>query len=284
MNRPSNEDWSLAHAYLENHPEEAARDLEALPVEEVVAFLRESRPSAAAAVVERMLDQRASSCIDALSPADAHSLTREMPVGKLARLLRPLEVERRKALLEVTDEMRRRAVERLLHYPDGSAGALMDPLVAAARPDDRVGETIRRIESDPKTLRFYVFVVDESGGLLGVASLPELKAARSRAVVREIMRRDVERLSARASGDAIAKHPGWREFHALPVLDENNVLIGVLEHRVLQSLHDPDDRSNRVSSLPLLFGELYWVGASRVLGELLGMFRAPDPAERKEEP
>lgn len=115
--------------------------------------------------------------------------------------------------------------------------------------------------------------------MIGVLSLRELMAGRPQETVEDLMRREVERISVLAGREAVLAHPAWRRFHSLPVVDRNDVLVGVLTYAALRSLAgETEEQEAKGAALALAMGELYWTGASRVRVEFLRMFRVPSAA------
>jgi hypothetical protein len=63
-------------------------------------------------------------------------------------------------------------------------------------------------------------------------------------------------------------HIGWREFYALPVVDDQGMLAGVLRYKTLRA-NVPDDtlapRAANSFAAGIELGELYW----NTMGQLL---------------
>jgi magnesium transporter len=260
----SDTDWTVARALAEGHPGDAARVLERFTPEAASALLAQLAAPAAAAILEQMMPDRATECLARLPPDTAQSLLRELHLDSVAGLLRPVGEEAREAVLAAMDADRSEPLRRLLAHPEGTAGALMDPQVVAL-PDDLEAEAaLRRVREAPQRALAYLYVVDRSRRLVGVTRLRELLRAPVGARLGAVMGAPVMRLHADDDRRAILVHPGWNEFHALPVVDAEGRFMGAVRYETLRRLEIEGaarDR-DRVVSVAVSLGELYWMGLS----------------------
>lgn len=262
---------SLAGRFAADHPDEAALALAELPPEHAAIYLESVEPSLAAAVTQHMTAREWVACVRCLPPERAVAALQEMPREAVASTLRRLDPAEREALLELLPAPTGRVVRRLLRYPEGSAGALVDPVVLTLPARLTAGEALESVRRDPKNLRDFVYVVDEREHLVGVTDLRRLMTADAAAPLEGLMVTDIHQISARADYRAILEHPGWDEVHTLPVVDERKVLIGVVRHETVRRL--ARRRRRRVAgSMPVAaLAELYWTGSQRTMGELVAI-------------
>ena len=271
---------TLAESLLASHPQDAARALEAVPAGPAAALLERAPGSSGSSVLEAMVPHAATAVLQEMAPDVAARLLAHVPIHAAARLLRRLDAERRDSLLSLLPPRPQRALRALASYPEQTAGALMDPEVLALPDDITAREARSRVRSAPEHARYNVYVVDREGRLVGALNLRELFLAAPSATLASVMTRLVHRLAASADRHAIVQHPGWREGHALPVVDPNGRYLGALRYRTLRRLEEElrgvaDARDVTVDAL----GELFATGASGVLKALTsegdGAGRAP---------
>ena len=160
----------------------------------------------------------------AMDPAAAAVLLRGLAVAPRDRLIAALPPE---AALRIRDS---------LHYPAGSAGALLDPSAFTTLPEATAGEALAQLRLVPGRLRAYVFVVARDGRLVGVADLSTLMAAPVDRPVASVARPDPARLSAAATHAEILAHPSWSDLRVLPVVDHQRRFLGVIRFRTLREL------------------------------------------------
>jgi magnesium transporter len=223
---------AVCRSFVQSYPGEVARALEELPVEEAIAFLSEQPPAAVAAVVERLApdsgelilagvrDEVATAVLTRLDPARAAAL--------LARFDAPLR-ERRLAQLPAATA---REVGDLIRYPAESAGAIMDPRVAAFRPDTTVQQVLERLRAAPQRLQ-VAYVVDDAGRLAGAVALEDVALAEPSARIDALVHRRPARVLATAGRNEVIEELETRRAPSLPVVDADDRLVGVIRHAAL---------------------------------------------------
>lgn len=259
-------DRAIAMDFLGARPVESARALERLRETEVARFLEGAETKDLAALLSALTPSVAAAQLALLPVEKVGAVLRLVGPERGASLARGLDAARREAVTAALPDEERAEVEKLLRYPAESAGALMDPRVASFHRSRRVSEVLEEFRERWRDLRYFVFVLDDEHRLAGVLSLRELVAAAPEARLDAVMRHPVVSLSARAGRAAILKHPGWRRFPQLPVVDESDRLLGVLRYRTFQSLREDGgaEEAPGALGLALALGELFWLGASGV--------------------
>jgi magnesium transporter len=275
----------LAKNFAEEHPSDAAWILEQLSPDTAVAYIEELPPRLGAAVVQRMAASTAAECISRLSPERFGQLMVALPLDRAAGLLRRLDAGQRELLLQHAPTDVATLLARLLRYPQNSAGSLMDPRVMALPDDITVSEALARVRRVPRHALYYLYVIDREQSLVGVLNLRELMLALPRDPLSAIMQREVSSLSALSDRAAIIDHPGWRNVHALPVIDDQGKFLGVLRYETLRQLevesNAPTPATGALSTV-LTLGELCWVGLAGVLTDLTTSVDALTKPTRKD--
>lgn len=147
-------------------------------------------------------------------------------------LLERLDPERVEDLLPLVAQAERRDIQRLLSFPDDSAGSIMTTEYASLPEEASVSEALEQLRQqapDSETI-YYVYVIDEGRRLRGFVSLRDLILARPEMCVAEIMEQDV--ISVRVDDDQedVAQRLARYDFLAIPVVDEQNQLVGIVTH------------------------------------------------------
>jgi magnesium transporter len=225
-------------------------------------------------------------CLARMRPDAAAAAVAESRTDLASALLRRLDDSARAALLDRLPEAEAGFLRDVLRYPEGSAGALMDPCAMAVADDVTAGEALARVRRSPRHMLYYVYVVDRTRRLVGVVDVRELMLARPGEALTGVMRRPVARLSATMTRPAILAHPGWRHVHALPVVDEESVLLGAIRYQTFRGLEDEvGHQSRRGDAVTTVFalGELYWLGLSGLLDGLSSVVKRRTPSDGLEE-
>jgi magnesium transporter len=226
----------LASLLMETHPDDAAGALEGMPVEQAAAAIGAVPEDLAARVVGRMQVARAADCLRYCSEDGAAKILAAIPVQTAILILRQLDPQDRERLFGRMEAKEVERLRRVMAYPAGTAGALMDTAVVAFPEDVPVGEILRRARRQPQKMLYYVYVTDRDQKLLGVLTLRELMHAPPGRSVGEIGRRPVKSLRVDDPQAVVLGNPAWKTHHALPVVDDSGVLAGVLRYDTLRRL------------------------------------------------
>lgn len=278
-------DRVLADAFLAHHPAEAAREIERHPLPAIGAFLCDCSPDDLARVVSAMDPAAAAAALEAIDLDHAVGIAAALSSPAASVLLRRVGANRRDAVLE---RMPPRAAARIrprLRYPSGSAGALLDPGVLTAAPDQTVAEARERLQRADARSQSCLFVVDADGVLHGVVGFGELLTAARGARLDAIARRRFEAIRATADGQTLLTHPAWHDLHTPPVVDAAGRLLGVMRHAALHALAAESGRSAGppLAATALALGELAWLAGIDIAGEMASAL-TPTPASRGREP
>jgi Mg/Co/Ni transporter MgtE len=129
-------------------------------------------------------------------------------------------------------------IESLLDQQDDTIANLTTRSFIRFVPDmpaELVMAAYRKVAEDAD-VRDYIYVVDHDGRLQGVVSLPELLMAKPETHLKEIMTADVVCLDPNNSIADAREIFSRYGFHALPVTDENEVILGAIPWRDIMQL------------------------------------------------
>jgi magnesium transporter len=123
-----------------------------------------------------------------------------------------------------------RDVERLLEYPEQTAGRLMTTKFAAVPTGLSVARTLEYLRAVAPVVETVntVYVLDPRGVLIGVCSIRELLIANAHETVDAIMRRDVITVPTDADQQDVARVIGRYDLTAVPVVDAACRLVGIV--------------------------------------------------------
>jgi magnesium transporter len=168
--------------------------------------------------------------LDELQPEAVAEGVRDLDSDDAAHILEDLPRQEQDEILEQLPSPERIAVERILRYPDDSAGRLMQAEFIAVPPSWTVGHAIdhMRETADLPDRFFELYVVDEGHRLLGAVGLDRLLRTRRPVLVSDLMDPDRRRVRATEDQEAVARQFERYNLVAAPVVDENERLVGVL--------------------------------------------------------
>ncbi len=167
--------------------------------------------------------------LQVLPPARALDLLRRLPMDEAAEVVSEAgdDGERLLAMMSGTAAT---DVERLLEYPEETAGRLMTTKFAAVPAGVTVSRTVdylRAVAPSVETVN-TVYVVDPERVLVGVCSIRELLMAAGADAVEAIMCRDVISVGSHADQQEVVRVIGRYDLNAVPVVDEMSRLVGII--------------------------------------------------------
>jgi magnesium transporter len=223
---------ALTEEFLRLYPGEAARQLESLPVTEIVGLLEGmSRPNAA--VLERLTPQVAAWVLEEMSDEAAHRALSALDPGRAASLLARLDEKARDRRLDSLEEGLARELRTLMTFPEGSAGQLMERRMATAHPDTTAAEALERLRRLRDRPTHHIYLVDQQGQLVGSVALQDLALAAPHERLRELVRREPVSVQAMAPVGEVVELLGRRRLTSVPVVDFEGSLLGVIRHDAL---------------------------------------------------
>jgi magnesium transporter len=212
------------------HPADIADIVEELGSRERSAVFESLSEEIAADTLEEMeLDDQVS-VIEHMDIERASDILEELPPDEVADILAEVPEERAQEILRLMEKEEAEDVEALLKYREDTAGGLMTTEFVAV-PDhltaDECIQTLRRLEPEAESI-YYVFVVDDEGRLQGVLSLRDLIVAQPSSAIDDIMIRNVVSVGIDTSVEEIAAVLSKYNLLAVPVVDEEHVLRGIV--------------------------------------------------------
>ncbi|MEZ5333365.1 MAG: magnesium transporter [Thermoanaerobaculia bacterium] len=120
-------------------------------------------------------------------------------------------------------------IQTHLTYGDESAGRIMDTQYFALPEDRTVRQAVEELrQSGDVENIFYVYVVDDTGHLVGVASLRPLLLADPERPVAEVMTRSMIKAHTDTDQEEVASLATRYNLLAIPVTDDANRLVGIV--------------------------------------------------------
>lgn len=279
---------TLANHLLENHPRDAAEILEGMNTADSAALVARMSGSSAAPILYEMSPVSAAQIFGDLPTEKAAEIMGALDLDFCASVIRTMPPEVRNRVLPGLPSGRADALRSLVGFPEGTAGALMDPLSLALPQDMKVRDAIRRFQEMSQHAHFNIYVVDRDHVLVGALNIRELLTADPKKPLQDVMNTQVLNLVAPADRWSIIEHPGWRLTHSLPVVDHRGVYLGAIRYRMMRRLEE-DLRgrdSGGGSQTAHALGTLFWTGLGAVLEAMASAFsadRSPSSGGRKDE-
>ena len=198
--------------------DERVEVMTALEHEDAADALAEAEPDVQADVMKALPSDLAADILEEMAPDDATDLLTDLPPERAEELINLMEAE------EAAD------VRTLLKYPEGTAGSVMTTEFIALPRDLTAKATLARLrELAPEAEHIYYFyVVDDRRHLAGVLPLRALILAPPDQPIAEIVAEEVVSVSVDADLETVAAALTKYDLLALPVLDDQSRIVGVV--------------------------------------------------------
>ena len=160
-------------------------------------------------------------------------LLKEMEPDDLVDIIQSASPDVRKSVWEnLSDDVKKEMIF-LLKFDEDDAAGLMTPRYIAIKSNITVGQALKFIRGehakDVETL-YIVYVVDQLKRLIGLVSLRDLLEHKDDEIIKDIMETDIISVHDDTDQEATAKIFITYGFLAVPVVDENNVLLGIVTY------------------------------------------------------
>jgi len=193
-------------------------------------------------IIANMSTHRAASAFKILDTPTQKRIIQELPAFKTAELLNDLSADDRTAFLEelpsevvkelikTLDPEERKITLSLLGYPESSVGRLMTPDYIAVHKDWTVREVIehiREVGKDSETID-VIYVVDDKGLFIDDIRIREIILANPDKRIEDVIDNRYIALNVNDDQETASEAFKMNNRVALPVLDNNNVLLGIV--------------------------------------------------------
>ncbi len=213
----------------EEQPADLAELLEELDENNRLVVFRLLKKEVATEAFAYMSDEARDDLVNAFSDVELVGAIEEMSLDDAADLLEDMPAGVVKRVLEKSSKQTRESLNKLLNYPESSAGSLMTPEYVRLREDMTVAqafEAIRKQGENAETV--YTCYVVERNRLKGVVSARSLLLSEPHTPVTEIMDDNVVTVKVTDDQEYVAREMQRYDFTAMPVLDNEGMFVGII--------------------------------------------------------
>ncbi|HUQ70105.1 MAG TPA: magnesium transporter, partial [Planctomycetaceae bacterium] len=214
------------------NPVVVAEVLDGLEVAEAWRVLNSSSIARQAEILEFVEPHQQIELVQSLDRKHLSQLVEAMSSDDRVDLLEHLDDEQVEQILPLIAQAERDEIRKLLSYPEDSCGSIMTTEYASLPENLIVRDALDKLRQqapDRETI-YYIFIVDEARHLQGVITLRQLILARPTTLLADIMRREVVTVHTGDERDEAARQLARFDLLALPVVDEENRLVGIITH------------------------------------------------------
>ena len=226
-----NKEYHKLKAYLNDlNPADIASLLAEIPEEKLPVVFRLLGKDLASETFVEMDDETQEFLIHGFSDSELKEVVDELFVDDAVDLIEEMPANVVKRILRQADKDMRKQINELLKYPEDSAGSIMTTEFIVLRPDMTAEMAIKRIRRtgvDKETI-YTCYVTDANNKLIGITTVKDLLLAEDDELVKSIMEENVISVTTLADQEQVAQMFSNYNFLALPVVDNENRLVGIV--------------------------------------------------------
>ena len=276
------------------HPGEIALLLEAIKPKDRSVIWPGIKASIQGEVLKEVNEDVQSQLIDEMSVDDLVKATENLDTDDLADIVPNLPESAVHSLLLTLDYKHREHLNKVLEYPEDSAGGLMNTDFITVRPDVTISAVIRylRLLKEMPVDTDQVFVVDRNFTYLGSLLISTLLTEEPEQVIMSLINSDFSKpIHADTDEAEVALLFEQRNLISAPVIDENNQLVGRItiddvvdvirdqaEHSVMSMVGLDEDEDVFAPIVQSTMRRSIWLGVNLVTAFIavyfIGLFEA----------
>ncbi|GAA4057625.1 magnesium transporter [Amphibacillus indicireducens] len=226
-----NEDINQFRAeFLKIHPYDQSEFFEAQTKDVRYLIYSYLSPEEMAEVMEHVERELQGEFIVEMNPTYAAGILAKMATDDAVDILNDLDKNKVASYLTIMPEDEADEIKALLHYEEKTAGSIMTTEFVVVSIDMTVKEAmrhLRKVAPDAETI-YYIYVVNHDRQLVGVISLRDLIIAEGALTIEDVVNRQIVSVSVGDDQEDIARMMRDYDFLALPVVDFQNHLLGII--------------------------------------------------------
>ena len=228
----------LREALSEIHPADLADIVEELDSEQRVPLLEKLEPAQASDTLEEIDPAVQRDLVFALDKSRVAQLIGQMTPGQAADILAVLPAEEKRAISKLLDSALVDKIDEIMEKQETNILSFTTSKFLKCSGETTADEMLRHFRMNARGMDVvtYFYIVDEAGKLLGVLDIKQLLMAEPESRLKDLMTENVITLKCDATMRAAAAAFLHYGFRALPVVDDDDILRGVVPYRDVMNL------------------------------------------------
>ncbi len=209
---------------------DVAEVLDELSKEDLAIVFRLLKKDEAVDVFSYMDSDTQEKLIETLSDNEVAGIVSKLYIDDAADLIDELPANLVNKVLQNASPTKRKAINEILKYPEDSAGSIMTVEYVDIKSGMSVKDCfdrIRKIGLNKETV-YILYVVDTNRSLIGVTTVKDLLMHDYDAKINDFMEENVISVTTNEDKEEVAKMFDKYDFLALPVVDNENRLVGIV--------------------------------------------------------
>ncbi len=209
---------------------EISEILDELEASEAILVFRMLSKDLAADVFSYLSNEQQMGIINLITDSEIKNILDELYFDDMIDIIEEMPANVVKRILKNTKEDERKLINQFLHYPDYSAGSIMTIEYVDLKKSMTVKDAINRIKRTgiEKETIYTCYVLGLDRKLEGIISLRKIVTSDDEATIESLMNTNFVSVHTHDDQEAVAQLFKKYDLMALPVLDAENRLIGII--------------------------------------------------------
>ena len=224
-----NNDSKIKNLFEDVHFADIAEVLDEVSFDEAIYIIKLLDSEKTSEILTELDEDTREKILENFSAKEIANEVGEMDSDDAADIIGELSEERQKRVInELEDSELAEDIKELLSYGDDTAGSLMAKELVKVYETWTVAGCMRRIRGQAQevTRVHSIYVVDKEDRLVGRLSLKDLIVAKSDQKIADISKAKVDAVNVNEDDETVARIMVKYDLEAIPVVDDNNVLLG----------------------------------------------------------
>lgn len=245
-------DSAIRKLFADIHYADIAEVLDDVNFEEAVYIIKLLDSEKTSEILTELDEDTREKILENLSAKEIADEIGEMDTDDAADIIGELSDERQRRVINAIEDAELAAdIKELLSYNEDTAGALMAKELVKVYVTWTVAGCLRRIRGQAKEVSrvHSIYVVDKEEKLIGRLSLKDLIVAKNEQKISEIYIDKVDSVNVNDDDEDVAKLMAKYDLEAVPVVDDNNVLLGrITIDDIVDVLKEEADRDYQLAA------------------------------------
>ena len=214
----------------EMNPSDIAALFDEFPEEEAILIFRLLPKELAADTFVEMDSDIQENLIKGFSDTEIRDVMDEIYLDDAVDIVEEMPANVVKRIISNTPASTRTMINKILEYPEDSAGSIMTVEYVSLRKNMTVSDALGRIRQtgiDKETI-YTCYVTDYDRHLLGIVTAKDLLLSNEDALIGNIMTTNMIYVHTHTDKEEVAQKFGKYNFLAMPVVDDETRLVGIV--------------------------------------------------------
>lgn len=221
---------SLKKAINELEPAEVAAQYRRLPRKRHTLFLEVLETDTLIQMLGFLTRNEQLRALELVGPSRSTELLDKMKSEDLSYLLSDLPDKQVEKLIVEMRQEEKRNIRQQRKFPKNSAGRIMTTRYVWVHQSYSVGKAVEKLKHYESFSHYlnYIYIINDDKQLIGVLSYRDLLLAQDDTCVKDIMETSIAKVLDTTEQGEVAKLIGRFDFVSLPVVNEENILVGII--------------------------------------------------------